>query len=236
MIGSLDLEISSRIDDFTKWRDHRPLDISVVALNLGEEGDGVFYDREYRPLGATTSNLILEICHSWLEGGNDIVTHNGFSFDWVVLGDAAGNLPLAKEIAFHPNHTDTCFNMFMKLGHGVGLGTICKETIGRGKIEKGAMAVELWHQGEYERVIDYCREDAQLALDLFVHLVSVDPTVRWRTRSGFGSPRRATANSRWSPTLSIEEALRLPPPNVKSFMRNPPTLGKMMEVWNVVAV
>jgi hypothetical protein len=233
MIGAIDLEIFDQIDDFTKWRDHRPLSISVVAVKLGEEGEGVFYDREHRALQTMGATAALGICLDWLEMGNTLVTHNGFSFDFVVLGDAAKNLPLAKKVAWHPGHVDICFNMFMRLGHGVGLGTICKETIGRGKLEQGTMAVELWHQGEYRRVIDYCREDADLSASLYGHLLS-DPIVRWRTRSGHGASRQAMPKGKWSPILSIEEAIRLPPPGVKSFMRNPPTLGKMMEVWDEV--
>jgi len=246
---AMDLEIGDQFANFNEWRDHRPLSITCVGLSY-QMGPGV----DEKSTGSIWSDILLaggpaayldeklvseivQTMYAWVQNGGILATWNGLAFDLPVLADASGEHELCKEIALSDQHVDMMFNMFMLLGWNVGLETACIETTGEGKYSgvKGKDASKLWAAGEHETVLKYVEQDARMTRDLFVRLASdTDPTMRWRTKSGRGNSRQARARpGKWNPLWSVDRTLReVEPPEVASFMTNPPTIKSFFEFWD----
>jgi len=248
---AMDLEIGDQFADFKEWRDHRPLSITCVGLSYRshvETGDGieegtgsVWTDILLDGVGAyidkELARDIVRVLHAWTFNGGTLVTWNGLAFELPVLADASGEYDLCKEIALSDRHVDMMFNMFMHLGWNVGLETASIETTGEGKYSgvKGSDAPRLWAAGEHETVLKYVEQDARRTRDLFITLSSsTTPAMRWRTKSGRGQPRHARARpDRWNPLWSVDQTLKtVEPPEVASFMTDPPTIKGFLEFWN----
>ncbi len=54
---------------------------------------------------------------------------------------------------------------------GFGLGAICEATIGRGKIDDGKLAPEMWREARWGRLFRYCLDDVSLCRDLNDHML-----------------------------------------------------------------
>ncbi len=245
---AMDLEIGDQFADFKEWRDHRPLSITCVGMSYqmgpgvdAKETGSIWTDILLDGVGAyidkELAREIVRVLYAWTVDGGTLITWNGLAFDLPVLSDASGEYELCKELALSDRHVDMMFNMFMLLGWPVGLETASIETTGEGKYSdiKGSDTPKLWAAGEHEKVLKYVEQDARMTRDLFVTLSSsTPPTMRWRTKSGRGQPRHArTRFGKWSPLWSVDQTLKtVEPPEVASFMTNPPTIKGFLEFWD----
>lgn len=228
-----DIEIANVLRKFNTWKEHRPLVLTCIGL-APSDGEAIAY---YNPEGYITTEQAEEVANKLLEytlKGYILVTWNGLGFDWVLLSDTSKKKALCKELAMSGRHVDVMFNMFMALGYGVGLGTACKETIGKGKLMAGKEAPKEWKDGDRLQVLEYVKEDAILTREIYQHLSAQSkPLIKWRTRKGYGNLKQMRAAPDWNPTWSVHHTLDTsPPPPLATFMTDPPTLTDYLGEWN----
>jgi len=89
-----------------------------------------------------------------------IVSYNGNRFDLEVLSAYAEVGGLRKR------SLDLLESLRDKLGFRVALDQVAAATLGTAKSGSGLQAVEWWRQGEKRRVVEYCRQDVKLLVDL----------------------------------------------------------------------
>jgi hypothetical protein len=145
--------------------------------------------------------------------GYKIVTWNGASFDFDVLGEEAIYRRLAATVAL--SHIDMMFHFFCLKGFPVGLDAVARGLGLGGKTEgmDGALAPRLWQAGEYDKVLDYVARDVRLTLEI-AQKVDEQGGFGWTAKSG-----------RWNEVsipqwLTVAEALRLTEPDT-SWMTEP---------------
>jgi uncharacterized protein YprB with RNaseH-like and TPR domain len=93
-------------------------------------------------------------------GFERIVTFNGERFDFHVLqgyGDVR---------ALYARSLDLLADLYGKLGYRVKFESLVRATLGRGKSGAGELAVAWWRQGLKDKVVDYCKQDVQLMVDV----------------------------------------------------------------------
>jgi DEAD/DEAH box helicase domain-containing protein len=56
------------------------------------------------------------------------------------------------------------------LGFRLSLDHLAKQTLNLNKSGSGLDALAWWKSGEIEKIIDYCKMDVRITLDLFLHL------------------------------------------------------------------
>ena len=228
-----DIEIANVLREFSTWKEHRPLVLTCIGL-APSDGEAIAY---YNPEGYITRNRAIEIVLKlqwYAHKGYKIITWNGLGFDWVLLSDTSGMKQECKSLAISNRHVDVMFNIFMALGYGVGLGTACQETLGKGKLMSGKEAPKEWKDGDRLQVLEYVKQDARLTTEIYQHLLAqAKPLIKWRTRKGYGNLKQMRAALDWNPTWSVRHTLdSSPPPQLASFMKNPPTLTDYLGEWN----
>ena len=228
-----DIEIANVLRKFATWKEHRPLVLTCIGL-APSDGEAIAY---YNPEGYISRNRAIEIVLKlqwYAHKGYKIITWNGLGFDWVLLADTSGMKQECRRLAMSESHVDVMFNMFMALGYGVGLGTACKETIGRGKLMSGKDAPTEWKDGDRLQVLEYVKADAILTREIYQYLsLQAKPLIKWRTRKGYGNLKQMRAASDWNPTWSVHHTLNVsPPPPLATFMTDPPTLTDYLGEWN----
>jgi DEAD/DEAH box helicase domain-containing protein len=97
-----------------------------------------------------------------LSGASLVVGFNTFRFDYGVLqGYASSNLQNLPSL-------DLMADLQKKLKHRLSLAHLAEHTLGGAeKSADGLMAVKWWREGNYQQVIDYCRQDVKLTYDLW---------------------------------------------------------------------
>lgn len=243
---AFDLEIYDEFERFEDWRKCRPLKITCVGLAYEHKGSltgghvwsNVEDERGVaEPMSKDAVEGALWPIIGWAKSGGVIVSYNGLAFDLPILVEAAGFgrlSPLwrmAKEVALGPRHIDLMFNMYMALGYNISLNTYAGETLGEEKLMKGHDAPRLWREGRHYQVLEYVRDDARLTRDLYLKLLE-NPIAHWRTRSGYGQPRRMASSVDWCPTWPVERMLGKAPPQAADWMDRPPTLKSFLEDWD----
>jgi len=219
MIG-FDIEIC---DEFDLQRgedldEKGPFRISVAAIHDSETGrTRVWHDVDAS--GAPAAHLdralarsVLEQLREWQRGGKRIVAWNGLSFDIRWMGEAAGDLALAREIA--RSLVDPMFQFFCLRGFPVGLQAVAT---GLGlplkKLMDGKDAPAEWNRGSRARVIEYVQEDCRIT-SLVCKAIEERRTIIWRTSKG------SLSEQRMPKLLSVEQCLALPEPDT-SWMDAP---------------
>ncbi len=92
-----------------------------------------------------------------------IVTFNGDRFDFTVLSAYA---PVAglRALSF-----DLLTDLQKRLGHRVRLESVAAATLGTAKGGSGLDAVRWWREGKRDKVVEYCRQDVKLMVDLVAY-------------------------------------------------------------------
>lgn len=218
---AFDLEIAKSLPDgAADWKAQRPLGITCAATLLsdpgseptvwfGEEGNG---DKSPQMSKEQLAKLLL-----WLpikvEDGYTIITWNGAAFDFDVLAEESGQHAICADLAL--NHIDMMFHFFCGRGHFLGLDKAAKGLGLTGKLEgvNGALAPDLWKQGEYDTVLAYVAQDVRTTMDVALKAAELG-CVQWTSKNG---KRQTWDMDRW---LTVTEALALPEPD-NSWMTNP---------------
>lgn len=92
-----------------------------------------------------------------------IVTFNGDRFDFTVLSAYA---PVAglRTLSF-----DLLTDLTKRLGHRIRLESVASATLGTAKGGSGLDAVRWWREGKKDKVVEYCRQDVKLMVDLVAY-------------------------------------------------------------------
>lgn len=204
--------------DNTDWKRFSPLGITCAAAASSDGGLWNWWAHDGR--GQFTPDMNSEQCFhmvSYLAGlvddGYVITTWNGLSFDFDILTQESGCVETCRRLAL--NHVDLMFHFLCSKGFGLGLDTASKGMGLPGKPEgmDGAIAPQLWKNGEYHRVLDYVSWDAKNTLGV-AEAVDRAGRLNWTAQSG---RRNTWYCPKW---LSVKEAMTIPEPDT-SWMENP---------------
>lgn len=219
---AFDLEISKPIPpDAPDWKAHRPLGISCACtLRSDMTGETRWYSWSNPTTQTPDGKMTVEACRNlvahltdFAQSGYTILTWNGLSFDFDILAEESGMYTECKDLAL--NHIDMMFDLFCLRGHFLGLNKAAKGMRLTGKTEgvDGALAPQMWRDGEYQKVLDYCAQDVRTTLDLALAIESAG-CLQWLANSG----KRNTVDI--ERLLTVKECLNLPLPDT-SWMREP---------------
>ena len=221
---AFDLEIAALIpDDETDWKQYRPLGITCVGFAYTKDsgdiktfalcGEELGNDT---PLPRMTKNDCQEIVQRLqraIDRGYTILTWNGLSFDFDVLAEESGMHAECCDLAM--NHVDAMFQVHCLKGFPVGLDAVSKGLGLAGKMEgvSGAKAPYLWHEGQYQTVLEYVQQDVRSTLEVAL-AIEQRRGLTWIAKSG---KRNSLPIAK---LLTVAEALQLPEPDT-SWMTEP---------------
>lgn len=230
---SFDLEIAALIpDDSTDWKQFRPLGITCYALAcvsddgtiVADAGRGMDSETPYAPRMQQweCAQLVYQLMRQ-VEKGYTLLTWNGLGFDWDILAEESGMHSECVELAM--NSVDTMLHFFCEKGFPVGLDAVARGLGLQGKTPgmDGAKAPQLWHDGQYDKVLEYCQQDVRTTLEVAL-AVEQRHELRWITQKG---RLNGIPISRW---LTAREALGLPLPNT-SWMTGDRLTREKITAW-----
>jgi DEAD/DEAH box helicase domain-containing protein len=148
----LDLETQKTAQDVGGWQNMPLMRVSVAVLFDSLENRFLVYDEDK-----------IDALLAHLEKADLIVGFNIKRFDYKVLSAYT-----SKELDVLPTF-DILEDVFKRLGFRLGLGHLAAETLNRRKTADGLQAVEWFRQGEFEKLVEYCRQDVAATRDLFHH-------------------------------------------------------------------
>ncbi|MEJ5364685.1 MAG: DEAD/DEAH box helicase [Desulfosoma sp.] len=151
-IGFFDLETQKLAQDVGGWDNKHLMRVSVAVLYDHPRGVFEVYREEDVP-------ALIERLH----GFDLVVGFNVTQFDYAVL-QAYTPKPLRNLPTF-----DLLENIRRQLGFRLSLDHLGEKTLGRKKTADGVQAVQWFHQGRWDLLTQYCREDVALTRDLFFH-------------------------------------------------------------------
>ena len=221
---AFDLETVTLFPQGANWQEYRPLGIGCAAARTadgreaiiwhGNNSDGEIPIRMTQPEAA---NMVRDLV-AFADDGYTILTWNGLLFDLNVLAEESGLWAECRALAH--DHVDMMFHLFCERNFRLALSTACKGMAALtnidGKTEEmdGAIAVQMWHDGQRQAVIDYCVQDAQTTLDLGL---ACEHLGRLSWTSQRGRPQTLDLRTGWR---TVETALLIPEPDT-SWMTNP---------------
>lgn len=130
--------------------------------NLGKLGlaVAVIYDTSTLEYRAYTEDRVEELVEELVQA-DLVVGFNVVNFDYVVL----------QPYTDYPLHTlptvDLLQDVRQQLGFRLPLQALAEATLGAGKSADGLQSVEWFRQGEVDKVIDYCRRDVEITMQLY---------------------------------------------------------------------
>lgn len=219
---AFDIETAKITPDGDDIQNHRPLGISCWAVALLDDG-GEIVARSYCGTDSEGNNTqqmnqmecmaLVRMLRGRTEMGYTLLTHNGCSFDMDILAEESGMHAECAELAM--NSIDTCLQIHCIKGFPVGLEAIARGMGLQGKIEgmSGALAPQLWADGEYDKVLEYVAQDARSTLEVALE-IERRRGLTWISKTG---RRNSLPIERW---LTVKECLALPLPDT-SWMSDP---------------
>lgn len=218
---AFDLEIAALLPEgCTDWKEYRPLGITCAAMAWQDgdeiktqtycsEGENSFAPR----MTVTDCKALVHQLNRAVHKGFTILTWNGLSFDFDVLAEESGMHSDCVYLA--QNHVDMMFQVFCEKGFPLALNTAAQGMKVQGKTEgmSGAQAPQMWAEGGYQEVLDYCAQDVKCTLELAL-AVEKYRRLTWIAKSG---RRNLLSVPQW---LTVAEALQIPEPD-NSWMSNP---------------
>ena len=213
---ALDIEISTPIPDgATDWKQYRPFGVScVVTKGSDHKYPLMWFEPGFGPrmVGMTLMRLALYL-DTMLRQGYTLLTFNGAGFDLNVLQE---EYPGGAWHKLAMRHIDLFFHIFCVKGYCRGLDTLSRGAGLSGKPEgvDGAKAPQMWLDGRYHEVLDYCAGDVEMTLALAA-AGDTHGCLVWESKRG-GTDSVDLSNG-W---LTVGEALQLPEPD-NSWMSNP---------------
>ncbi len=227
--AAFDIETVKPFPDGARWQEHRPLGIACAAvLTSSMERPRVWHGAAADGTIAVQMNneesrgLVNDLV-AMVDGGCTLLTWNGTAFDFDVLAEESGMQTECRSLA--KSHVDMMLHFFAVKGYPLGLKAACG---GAGTTTKpegmdGARAVQMWHEGARQEVIEYCGLDTQITLELAIATERMG-RLPWTSRSG--NRLHLSLPRGWQ---SVEEVLRYPEPDT-SWMDSPLT-RKQFTAW-----
>jgi hypothetical protein len=173
---AFDLETRCMADEVGGWDYLRKGKggVSVIAVWDSRDRKIHFYDdhEDGDIVPHTIPVGTLDECIAHLESATIVVGYNSKGFDAPVIEGLIGRRLALRE------HIDLLELIWAAARLHVGgrlrgnkLGHIAKRTIGRDKIEDGAMAPQLAREGAWDRLFAYCADDTDITRELFEHVL-----------------------------------------------------------------
>lgn len=190
---AFDLEIAALIpDDSADWKQFRPLGITCAAVAWAKDNGSVktlcFHgeDDDFRPVPRMRQGECVDLVwtlQAHALDGYTLLTHNGVSFDFDVLAEESGMHAECVELAM--NSADLCFQTLCVKGYPIGLDALCRGMGLESKIEgmSGALAPQLWSEGQYAKVLEYVAQDTKSTLSVALE-VERRGSLSWIAKSG----------------------------------------------------
>ncbi len=212
-LAVLDLEIARPLSGGDDWLAQKP-GISCAAVVLSDT-DEVLVWHGLPEMGKLMTQSIIDSLWCLRKDGYTLAGFNSCGFDLQMFSGVGGDIyshETCRRIAY--DHYDLFFQIFCILGYSPGLDKIAKGLGLAGKPDgmNGAMAPELWQQGQYQTVLDYLVQDVRTTLDVFRKIDELG-CIQWTARSG----RANTLDI--GKFLTVNEAMALPVPDT-SWMPN----------------
>ena len=145
-----DLETQRSFDEVGGRDNFKALKLSVAVTYSSKTGQF----REFREADAAA--LVDE-----LKSADLVVGFNTKRFDYEVLS------AYTKEDLQKLPSLDMLEEVHRKLGFRVGLGALAEATLGEGKSADGLQAIQWFRQGEFRKLLDYCKQDVMVTMDLY---------------------------------------------------------------------
>lgn len=145
-----DLETQKTAQEVGGWQNIHLMRVSVAVLFDSLENRFLVYDEDQ-----------IDALLAHLEKADLIVGFNIKRFDYRVLS-AYTSKNLTKLPTF-----DILEDVFNRLGFRLALNHLAAETLNREKTADGLQAVEWFRQRDFEKLIEYCRQDVAITRDLF---------------------------------------------------------------------
>lgn len=145
-----DLETQKSFDEVGGRDNFRALKLSVAVTYASRAAQF----REFRE--ADADKLVAE-----LQSADLVVGFNTKRFDYEVLA-AYTQADLQKLPSL-----DMLEEVHRKLGFRVSLDALARSTLGERKSADGLQAIQWYRQGEFRKLLDYCRQDVMVTMDLF---------------------------------------------------------------------
>ncbi len=231
---SFDIETAKITPDGEDMQLYRPLGIACWALAWANGKQGEIITRAYcgtDEAGGNSPQMNRVECQALVgrlasahNQGYIILTHNGVGFDLDILAEESGMQETCAFLAMHS--VDTCLHIHCVKGFPVGLEAIARGMGLQGKTEgmSGALAPQMWHDGQYDRVLEYVAQDARSTLEIAL-AIEQRGSLRWISKKG---RINSLAVPRW---LTVTEALQLPEPDT-SWMDTPIPRDRFTEWMN----
>ena len=152
-IGYLDLETQRLAAEVGGWQNKHLMRVSVAVLyESPSESFKVYREEE-------VSKLIRDLAELDL-----VVGFNIARFDYEVLKAYAPSFGFDRLPTL-----DILQEIHQRLGFRVSLDHLAERTLGRVKTAEGVQAVQWFRDGQWEELIQYCKQDVLLTRDLFRH-------------------------------------------------------------------
>ncbi len=224
---AFDIETAKDIPgDGFDWKPHRPLGISCIATLQSDQAEPeVWHSLEHqageknqpRPASRMSQVDVAAFVRHLIgltQQGYSILTWNGLSFDFDVLAEESGMFEECKQLA--REHVDMMFHIVCEKGFPVGLDAAAKGLDVSGKLSgvAGVEVPKLWASGEYDKVLEYVKQDARITLEV-AQKAEQNKKFQWKTRKGTISSMPLLRG--W---LTVEDALELAEPDT-SWMTAP---------------
>jgi DEAD/DEAH box helicase domain-containing protein len=147
----LDLETCRSAQEVGGWHNAREMGVSCAVL----------YDSAQDRFLSFTAQEITSLVGQLVEY-DMVVGFNISRFDYAVLSGCSrfdfNSLPTL----------DMLQDVRKRLGYGLSLEHLARETLGRGKSGNGLQALEWWKQGRMDLIVEYCTGDVALTRDLYL--------------------------------------------------------------------
>ena len=181
-----DLETKYSAEEVGGWEN-----IEDMGMSVGVIWDSV--DQQFSVYLDHQTNELVEHC----KRSDQIVGFNHVGFDYRVLAgachaEAQMRSRLHTELA-GLNNLDMLVELKKVLGHRLKLESVARSTLGTGKSADGLQALKWYREGQYDKIIEYCKIDVEVTRD--VHLYALEHgKLHYDSRSGI-----KTVEVNWKP-------------------------------------
>lgn len=224
---AFDLETATLVTDGVDWHEQRPLgitcavayahDTETYTVVSAKNEDGTYAPRMDR----AAVRSFVRYLQVLVEMGYTLLTWNGLAFDFAVLAEESDMHDACRVLAI--NHVDAMFHVLCAKGFPISLSAVAAGLDIPGKVEgmSGSRAPELWADGAYQEVIDYCAQDVRVTLTIARACESLG-AVPWITKKGARSRLALPPEG----LLPVCIASRLPRPDTSWMTGAPPSRAR----------
>ncbi len=149
----LDLETQKTAQEVGGWKNAHLMKVSVAVIY-----DSI--EKRYYAFGEDDIEFLIRI----LEKGDLIIGFNIKRFDYRVLSAYTEEKRIFELPTF-----DILDDVYRRIGFRLSLDHLARNTLNKGKIGNGLLAVKWFKEGDMESLIKYCMRDVEVTKDLFYY-------------------------------------------------------------------